>query len=38
MAFLEIDDIEAFRRRQMDAINAVPYAAEMKWKFPPAGF
>jgi hypothetical protein len=38
MAFLEIDDIEKFRRRQMDAINAVPYAAEMKWKFPPAGF
>lgn len=37
MAFLEIDDIEAFRSRQLDAMNSVQYAAGMTWKLPPAG-
>lgn len=37
MAFLEIDDIAAFRRRQSDATNRIPYATGMEWKFPPAG-
>jgi hypothetical protein len=37
MAFLEIDDIAAFRRRQLDAMNSLPYANGIDWKFPPAG-
>lgn len=37
MAFLEIDDIAAFRRRQLDALSSLPYAKGIDWKFPPAG-
>jgi hypothetical protein len=37
MAFLEIDDIAAFRRRQLDAMSSLPYAKGIDWKFPPAG-